>query len=206
MVQKLKSGCRVVGLTGTYGSGKSTAANLFRDLGAFVVDADNLAHEALIPGSPVYADIQKLFESLDVETDGRLDRRKMAAFVFDDAELRERLEKIIHPFVFGRIGEEVAQAKTPCIIVEVPLLFESGFDRFCDAVVVVSAPEAVIEKRMRERGMTPENVRKRQQAQMPLEEKRQKADFVIDNSEDFQKTRREVESIWKSMLAASKGV
>ncbi|MBU3758369.1 MAG: dephospho-CoA kinase [Candidatus Omnitrophica bacterium] len=205
MVQELKTkaGRTLVGLTGTFGSGKSTAARFFEPLGAEVLDADRIAHEALLEGSAVYPALTKRFpEALGT---GGMDRVKLAACVFSDGEARKELESIIHPYVFQRLAAEIAEADARVIVLEIPLLFETGFDRSCDVCVVVQAPQDIIEKRLAERGFGPEEIRRRQKAQMSPEEKLKRAAYVIDNSGDLEGVRKQVEKIWKTLNNASKG-
>jgi len=208
VVQKLKiqnSGKTIIGITGTFGSGKSTVANFFRELGAEVVDADKLAHEALMEGSTIFDRIRATFQDAYSASQKGMNHKKLSEIVFGNEAKRKKLESIIHPYVFERITEEVNSAKEKIIILEIPLLFESGFDKFCDQVGVVTASEEVIQKRLESDGFSPEEIDRRQKAQMPLKEKETKANFVIDNSNDFQKTRGEVESLWKKFHPASKG-
>jgi len=205
MVQKLntKQGRTLIGLTGTFGSGKSTVARLFEPLGAEVLDADRMAHEALLEGSALYPQLKARFPGA-AGKDG-MDRKKLAALVFSDEQQRRALEALIHPYVFQRIAEEVADNSAPVIVLEIPLLYETGFDRSCDVCIVVNSPAEIIEKRLIEKGFSPDEIRRRQQIQIPLEEKVKRANFVIDNSGDLEGVRKQVEKIWKTLNNASKG-
>lgn len=205
MVQKLntKAGRTLIGLTGTFGSGKSTVARLFEPLGAEVLDADRMAHEALLEGSALYPQLKARFPA--AAGTGGMDRKKLAALVFSDEAQRRALEELIHPYVFQRIAEEVADNSSPVIVLEIPLLYETGFDRSCDFCIVVNSPADVIEKRLTEKGFSPDEIRRRQQIQIPLEEKVKRANFVIDNSGDLEGVRKQVEKIWKTLNNASKG-
>lgn len=209
MVQKLKEAAgrkTIVGLTGGFGSGKSTVAHFFEELGAFVVDSDMLAHEALMKGSPAYDKILSLFKGKDIAgSKGDLDRKKIADLVFKDPSGRKKLEEIIHPYVFERIAEEVGDAEEDIAVVEIPLLFETGFEMFCHHTVAVKAAEAVTTRRLQEKGFTAAEIAARRKAQIPLEEKLKQADIIIDNSGTFQETRREVEKVWKKLHPVSKG-
>ncbi len=208
MVQELKrakAGKIILGLTGGFGSGKSTVANFFQELGGFVVNADTLAHEALLPESPVLSTVEKIFEKDDVTTGDKLDRKKIASIIFQDVKKRRALEAVIHPFVFQRIAEEITAAETPVVVVEVPLLFESGFERFCDHVIFVDAPQELIKQRLAAQSFAPAEIEARQNAQMSMQEKAARSDLIIDNSGDFQKTRRCVEAVWSRFRTASKG-
>ena len=208
MVQKLNpenSGKTVIGLTGSFGSGKSTVAHFFEELGACVVEADKLAHEALLAGSPLYEEIRKLFKEAEQKEGEGLDLKKMADIIFHDSQRRKKLEALVHPYVFDRIMEEIRETGESIIVIEVPLLFETGYDKFCDQVIVVKSDEALATKRLREKGFSEEEIIARQNAQMPLAEKIKRADILINNSGTFQQTRREVEEIWKKLHLTSKG-
>lgn len=207
MVQGLKQslqGHLVIGLTGCFGSGKSTVAHLFEELGAFRVDADALAHEGLLPGSEVYAKIAAEFPQA-VKAGGHIDRAKLAAEIFGQPEKRKKLEEILHPYVFQRIASEVSNAAEKIAVVEVPLLFETGFDQYCAEVVVVAAEENQVIERLSEKGFNKKDIEARLKAQMPLSQKKEKAAFVVDNSKSFEETKKQVENIWKKIHSISKG-
>ncbi len=124
MVQKLTGQDKVVyALTGGFGSGKSTVAKIFAELGAHVIDADAIAHEALKKTSPVFSRLEKLFKGKVAPSGTSFDRKKIAELVFRDAALRKKLEEIVHPYVFERIAEEVGTTGARVVIVEIPLLF-----------------------------------------------------------------------------------
>ena len=204
MVQKLETPAKhVVGLTGGFGSGKTTVAHLFEELGATVIDADHLAHEALLEGSPVYERIREEFK--EAEGAEGLDRKKIACVIFKDAGKRKKLESIVHPYVLSRILEEIGEAGDPVVIVEVPLLYETGFDALCHKVIFVDAPQEAIDRRLKEKGFSEEEIAARRKAQMSPEEKLKKADCVIRNFGTLQQTRRDVEKMWKELHPASKG-
>lgn len=207
MVQELRPEHRsklIIGLTGTFGAGKSTVANFFRELGASVSDADKLAHAALENGSEVYDRLAALFPEA-AGKDGAIDRKKLAAVVFQDEKRRKKLEDVVHPFVLSIMSEEISDAADPIVVLDVPLLFESGFDRICDKTVAVTARPEVIENRLSGKGFSKAEIEARNKAQFSAEEKNQKADFVIDNSENLTQTKREVEKIMKQLHALLKG-
>ena len=183
----------IVGLTGNFGMGKSTVARFFREKGAVVLDSDRIAHEAFQKGHPVYPKIRGLFRGVR----GTLDRKKIAAVVFRNSKKRRALESVIHPYVFGRIEEEAAKSRGPVVIVEVPLLFESGFDRRCDRKVVVECDRKKVFERLGRKGVRPAEIERRWKAQGPVPEKLGRADYLIDNSKSLAATRRQVSRIWK---------
>jgi dephospho-CoA kinase len=176
---------RVVGLTGGIATGKSTVAEALRARGAPVVDADALARAAVAPGSPALAEIARTFGPAVLAPDGDLDRKRMAALVFADGEARRRLEAITHPAVRAAMAEETARlaaAGHELAFYDTPLLFEVGLDRTLDAVVVVWAPAAVQRARLAVRdGLGPAEAEARLAAQLPIDEKAARADFVVEN-------------------------
>lgn len=206
MVQELKAGKRkkLIGLTGTFGSGKSTVAKMFEALGAAVIDADLLAHEALEIKSPVFQKITALFPESFLTISGALDRKKIGAMVFKDAAKRKALEAIVHPYVFERIHEEAERSSSPLVMVEVPLLFESGFEKFCDKVICVSTSEKVARERLGAKGFSAEEISARLSAQFFSEEKKKRSHYAIENSENLERTKQNVLEIWKQ-LKSNKG-
>jgi dephospho-CoA kinase len=191
---------RVLGLTGGIGSGKSMVDAIFRDLGAEVIDADALAREVVEPGQPALAEIVASFGSDVLLPDGRLNRPQLAALIFGDAAARQRLNAITHPRIRRRMTEEVAAraARTGVLILDIPLLYENGRTGDVEKVIVVWVDQATQQRRLMDRdGLTEEQARQRIDAQMPLEEKRRRADHVIVNSGSPQSTRRQVEAIYR---------
>jgi len=195
----------VVGLTGCFGSGKSTAAKLFHEAGAAVVDADRLAHEALEPGSPVFQAIQKEFPESCGEDGATLNRSKLGLIVFANPERRRKLEAMIHPYVFERMAEEIARTQAPLVVLEVPLLFETGYDVQCDKTVFVEASEKKISERLQAKGFTALDIEQRNAAQMSAAEKRKKSDFIILNHSTIDQTREEVQRVFNALLPERKG-
>lgn len=208
MVQELTPGQakkKIVGLTGIFGSGKSTVANLFRELGAAVVDADLLAREALMAKGEILEQVKAIFPAAWDEAAKEIHRGRLAAIIFDNIAERKKLEEIVHPYVLKRMIQEAENASEDVVILDVPLLYEAGFDIYCDCVIVVSAAREVILDRLAEKDFNPTLVQQRWRAQWTLEEKCRRADFVIDNSQSLQQTHREVEKIWKQIHPVSKG-
>lgn len=189
----------IVGLTGVFGSGKSTVSHLFEELGAAVVNADTLAHEALWKGSEVYKKVAGLFPEAEKAGAGELDRKAIAEIVFRDAKRRKELEKAVHPYVRSRIHEEIVRAEEPVVVLEIPLLFETGMNQFCDASVVVSSPAAAIQKRLKEKGFSVAQIKARLGAQMPLKEKIKRADYAVRNSGTLTETKKQVKKIWQQL-------
>jgi dephospho-CoA kinase len=176
---------RLIGLTGGIASGKSTFAAALRARGAPVVDADALARASVSPGSPALAEIERAFGRDVLAPDGSLDRRTMGALVFADEAARRRLEAITHPAVRRAVAEETARLAAEghdLAFYDTPLLFEVGLDATLDAVVVVWAPPEVQRARLAARdGLGPAEAEARLAAQLPIDEKAARADFVVEN-------------------------
>jgi len=177
---------RVVGLTGGIATGKSTFAALLRARGVPVLDADALARAAVAPGTPALAEIARAFGAEVLAADGTLDRRKVAARVFADPAARRRLEAITHPAVRAAMRAETARleaAGQALVLYDTPLLYEVGLDRELDAVAVVYAPREEQRARLAARdGLGPAEADARLAAQLDIEEKARRADFVVDNT------------------------
>jgi dephospho-CoA kinase len=175
---------RIYGLTGNIGSGKSTVARLLAARGVPVVDADLIAREVVMPGRPALREIEKRFPGV-VAPDGALDRKALAARVFNDASERAALNAIIHPRIaeeMGRRMSALAGAGRPFAVYEAALIVENGLHHGLDGLIVVTAPEkAQIERLRRRDGMSEEEARARIAAQLPAAEKVRQATFVIQN-------------------------
>jgi dephospho-CoA kinase len=185
----------VLCLTGSLGMGKSTAAKFFAETGLPVHDSDAVVH-ALYEGEAV-----PLFEAAfpGSTSAGKVDRNKLAAIVLHNDAALARLEAIIHPLVTASRERFLAEAQArgaPLVVVDIPLLFETAAQSRCDAVVVVSAPADIQRQRALDRpGMTEEKLTALLAKQMPDEEKRRRADFVVDSSQAFDHTRAQIRDI-----------
>jgi dephospho-CoA kinase len=177
---------RVIGLTGGIASGKTTFADALRARGVPVVDADALARAAVAPGTPALAEIAREFGDGILAPDGTLDRKKLGAVVFADASARRRLEAITHPAVRSAMAEETARlaaAGHALAFYDTPLLYEVGLDRMLDSVVVVWAPRDVQRARLQARdAIGAADAEVRLAAQLPIDEKAARADFVVENT------------------------
>jgi len=197
---------RVVGLTGGIATGKSTVARLLAGWGAAIVDADVVAREVVEPGQPALAEIAAEFGSSVLTPEGRLDRTALAAVVFASAERRRRLEEITHPRIVDRMRQQVVAAlgeRPPLVAVDIPLLLESGRAEWLDDVLLVYADPATQLRRLMERdGMDEAEARGRLAAQMPIDEKRRLATWVIDNSGTTAETEAQVAGWWESVLGS----
>ncbi len=185
----------IVGLTGTYGSGKSTVGKLFKRLGtAKVIDADKLVHEAFRPGSSILKKIKVLFQMKKAVT-----RQAVAEVVFKDAMKRRLLERIVHPYVFQRIDSEVKKVKKGIVVLEIPLLFETQADRFCDKTVAVVAGTKNILNRLRTKGVRPIQAMARIKAHWTEAKKAKCADFIIHNQRSKKDLVRQTQCVFERM-------
>ncbi|MBU9888909.1 MAG: dephospho-CoA kinase [Candidatus Omnitrophica bacterium] len=206
MVQGLNPSRLVVGLTGGFGAGKSSVAQFFRKFGAEVLDADKIAHDALKRGSPVFDRVAELFEAALEKNGKKLNREKIAEEIFANRKKRAMLEALVHPYVHDRLKEKIRASERKIILVEVPLLFEAGYQDLCDKVLVVKCNHQAKQKRLGKKGFAPEEVRARERAQMAEALKAQKADFILDNSNSIYQTRRDAELLWRKLESLLKGV
>ena len=201
----------VVGLSGGIGTGKSTVAALFAEQGAVVIDADAIVHELQAPGAPLLAEIAEAFGPEVICADGSLERERLGAIVFRDADARRRLGAIVHPKVGAEMARRLAAAREAgarLVVLDIPLLFEgrkagtgSAALLGIDATVLAYAPEALqIERQIERDGSEADEALRRVRAQMPIEEKRALADFVIDNSESLAETARQVRELAARLL------
>jgi len=194
----------VAGLTGGIGSGKSTVAAMFSELGVPVVDADRVARDVVEPGTDGLAAVVEAFGDGMLGEDGRLDRAKLGERVFDDEAARRRLEGILHPRIAAASMARFAQLAEeghPYAIYEAALLVESGRHRMMGALIVVAVDEATQVARVEARdALSAEAARKRIAAQLPLAEKVDVADYVIRNDGDRDETRARVREVHASLL------
>lgn len=194
----------VFGLTGGIASGKSTVSRMLRELGARVLDADVIAREVVEPGTPGLQSIRERFPGV-VGPDGRLDRVKLGAHIFADPAERAALNAIVHPQVRAAFLEKLAALEAEGIthaVYDVPLLIETGLHTAMEGVAVVWVPREVQKARLMVRdGLDAQAAEARLGAQLSLDDKRQHATWVIDNSGAPEATRPQVEAVWRAMLA-----
>jgi dephospho-CoA kinase len=191
----------LVGLTGGIGSGKSTVARMLADRGAVVLDADVLAREAVEPGTAGFDAVLARFGEAVRSPDGSLDRARLAEIVFDDDDARRDLEAIVHPRVRLRIAEAVAALtdSDAVVVVDSPLLIETGGHESFPMVVVVTAPDEARIARLTARGMGERDARARMTAQMPLKDKAAHADALLDNGGSESELEAQVDRLWADL-------
>ncbi len=190
-----------IGLTGGIGSGKSTVADLFAELGIPVIDADRIARDLVAPGREAYAEIIDTFGPEVVAADGSLDRKKLREQVFSRPDERRRLEAILHPRVRTAIVDTVTVLHAPYCVIVVPLLIESGMQDLVDRVLVVDAPEELRIRRVMQRDHTDESqVRRIMAAQLAPDVRRGHADDILTNTGDADELRRAVRRLHEHYL------
>ena len=201
------SGPPVIGLLGGVGSGKSAVAGLFQAMGCIVANADADAH--LVLGEPsVQAMLRERWGDGVILSDGETDRTKIGRIVFADPAERAWLESIVHPMVLERRKASFAAAPpgVPALVMDAPLILEAGLDADCDHLVFIECPLLVREQRVSQmRGWDEGELRRREAAQHPLEEKRLRADFMISNGGDLGSVAAQVSSILASISESSSG-
>jgi dephospho-CoA kinase len=196
----------VIVLTGSIGSGKSSAARYFAELGAAIVSADALAHEALAPGTESYRHICAEFGPSIIKADGQIERKVLGEIVFSDREKKARLESIVHPYVRKRAREEFirrSESGAQVVMYECPLFFESGLDAVpFRAVITLVADEEICRDRIRQRdGLTAAQAEARISQQFPAQLKAERSDFVLHNNGTPAELRQEIHMLWPRLIA-----
>jgi dephospho-CoA kinase len=195
----------IVGLTGGIGSGKSVVADMFARKGAVVIDTDAIAREVVEPPSAVLDAIRKEFGVDALDPTGSLDRDALAKIVFTDEAKRRRLNELTHPEILKRVLARIGRyPPSAVVVVVVPLLFESGFDRNCQTVVAVVAPEELRMRRVMARdGSSRPDVLARMQSQLPEAEYEKRANLVVRNDRGEAALGREVDAAWSAITRSS---
>ncbi|MFK7697098.1 dephospho-CoA kinase [Paenibacillus sp. HJGM_3] len=190
-----------IGLTGGIACGKSTVSAMLVKRGANLVDADRIAREVVLPGSPVLAQVAERFGQAILNEDGSLNRKKLGERIFGDETARRDLEGLLHPPIRATMREQLAQFERlqpdKLVVVDVPLLYESNLASMFEEVMLVYVPREVQLARLMARdSLTAEQAERRLAAQLPIEQKRQWADIVIDNSGTLEATERQLDQFW----------
>jgi dephospho-CoA kinase len=197
----------IIGLTGGVGSGKSTIARILESRGAVVVDADAIGRQMLQPGRKALQEVRSRFGDQVIAADGSLNRAALAQIVFSDLVARSELEAITHPEILAEIARRIDEIDpSKIVIIEAPLLYEARERvekalRLDGLIVVASRPEDQIDRLVRGRGMSPEDVQARISAQASLKEKVGVADYVIDNYGTLEALEAEVDILWNQIRA-----
>ena len=181
---------------------------MLAEAGAQIVDADRIAHQVVKKGQPAWHDIVAHFGEDILKDDGQIDREALGAIVFNDAEAKQALNGIVHPRVFEAMAQAIQQlAETypgDLVIMDVPLLIESGLHKSLPIVILVYVPEAVQKDRLMQRdGLGAADANARIRAQMPIDDKRAHAHYIIDNTGEREATRRQVDDIYRQILSGT---
>lgn len=196
-----------IGLTGNIGVGKAEVARILEDLGAFVIFADEVNRQVYEPGEAGHSAVTAEFGRKILTTEGRIDRKALAAIVFGDESARRRLESIVWPVMADAVESQMANAEkagAPAAAIEAAVLFEAGWERLVDKVWAIVAPEPAVVERVGERdGLSEEQIRARLKAQLPAEEKARRADRIIVNDGSLKELRVKVKRAWDEV--AGKG-
>jgi dephospho-CoA kinase len=195
----------IIGITGGIGSGKSTVAGMFGEIGCLVISSDEQVRQAY-QDPAIVAEIRNWWGDDVLQSDGQLNRRKIADIVFNDPEQRKRLEGLLHPRVSELRAQRMAEAgddpQVTAIIWDTPLLFEAGLRGGCDAIVFVEAPLVQrLQRVTHDRGWDEAELRRREKSQWPLDKKREISDYIIDNTADADYVRGQVREVLFRILA-----
>ena len=203
----------IVGLTGGIVGGKSTVASMFRDLGAKIIDADRLGHSVILPYKPDWKKIVKLFGEDILKNDLTINREKLGKIVFANQALLKKLNEITHPEIIKLIKKEInfARDKThnqeKILIIDAALIYETKIDTLMDKIIVVYIEEDEQIKRLIKRNnLSKDEALQRVKSQIPMKEKVKIADYVIDNNDTLEKTKKQVETIWQELISLEDSV
>ena len=194
-----------LGLTGGIASGKTTAANFLKSIGAKIIDADKIAHKIMEPDGPAYSDIVQFFGNNILDDDGSINRKKLGEIIFNNSELRQKLEKITHPIILNKIKTRLKENADNNTVLVAPLLFEVGIDNLVDQVWVIYCNRETQINRLKDRdGVTREAAIARINAQMSLEKKIEKADLAIENENSIEDLERKLKLAWEKWQKGDK--
>lgn len=192
-----------IGLTGGIATGKSTVVKIMQEFGVSVINLDQISREILTKGSEGYWQVLEIFGQEILDSSENINRKKLGKIVFNNVEKRNVLEAITHPLILKKMDEKIDFLKSvgeKVVVVEVPLLIETGMMDQFDQVWLVYIDKAIQKKRLKERDFLSENeILQRINAQMPLEEKKKYADFIIDNSSNRDELKEKLRKIWREI-------
>ncbi len=196
---------KVIGLTGGIGSGKSTVSQYLAELGAVVIDADKVGHEAFKPGTEAWREVVNTFGREVLTPAGEVDRKKLGEIVFDNPESLLRLNQIMHPRMYDMVKariEEYRRQGVDVVVLEAAVLIEANWTSLVDEVWVTLAPEVkVLERLKKQRGLVEEQTLARIRSQLSTEERVKHADVVISNDDDVAKLKAKVKELWERLKA-----
>lgn len=194
----------VIGLTGGIGTGKSEVARILQELGAVIINADQVGHQAYAPNSETWREVVEAFGEEILQPSGEIDRRKLGSIVFADPRQLTRLNGIMHPRMARMVAQQIESLRgrdVPAVVVEAAILFEAGWESLVQEVWTAEAPEGVVVQRLQARnGWDEAEVKKRISTQMSPTERSRRADVVVENAGDLATLERRVKSLWESRV------
>ena len=194
---------KIIGLTGGIGSGKSTVSQFLAELGATIIDADKIGHETFKPETEAWREVVAAFGQQIVATNGTIDRKKLGTIVFSNPEARARLNQIMHPRIYEVVRAQLAEFQrqgVSVVVLEAPLLVETGWTSLVDEVWVTTAAEDTVLKRLRERtGLSEAESQARIRAQLPAGKRIREADVVIDTDCDLDELKAKIGELWRGL-------
>ncbi|MBI4778609.1 dephospho-CoA kinase [Candidatus Desantisbacteria bacterium] len=200
MCCKLSQKPIIIGLTGSIGTGKTTVAGIFRDLGAAIINADKIARGIVEPQMPAWQQIIDAFGEKVLNIDSTINRHYLGELVFNDRLSLERLNRITHPLINEEIQKQIQEQNDKIIIIDAPLLIEAGVEKIVDKIIVVTTSRDTQIKRLRIRDLFSDlQIEARLNSQLPLEAKIEKADYIIDNDGNTLETIRQIKKIWEEL-------
>jgi len=200
----------ILGLTGGIACGKSTVTRMFAALGAEVIDADEIAHEVMRPGTKEWKRIVDYFGKSILNKDSSINRMELGKVVFSSVKKRKKLEEIVHPVVVRTIQGKIRKLATcdlrlsTIVVIDAPLLIEANLTSLVDKLVVVSAWRRIQMRRLKENGLSGSEAVKRIDSQLSLKEKIKLADYVIRNNGNLADLENQVEKVWKEILSKNR--
>ncbi|MFH1860912.1 MAG: dephospho-CoA kinase [bacterium] len=190
----------IIGLTGSIGTGKTTAANIFKELGAVIIDADKIAREIVEPQMPAWQQIIDAFGDKALNPDSTINRHYLGELIFNDRLSRERLNQITHPLIREEIDKQIQEQNGKIIIIDAPLLIEAGVEKIVDKIIVVVTSRDTQIKRLKMRNLLSDlQIEARLNSQLSLEDKIEKADYIVDNDGSIFDTTRQIRKIWEEL-------
>ncbi len=194
-----------IGLTGGIGSGKTTAANLFHELGIPVIDADNIAHTLVSKGQPALREIVRNFGAAILDEDGSLDRDKLRDIIFSSPSQKKLLESILHPLVYKEMQRQMDSMDRPYVILSIPLLLETGMQHLVDRILVIDCPVEIQFERVKQRnGLTDDRIASIIGAQIPRTKRISAADDIVNNSGSTSKLAEQIKKLHNLYISLGK--
>ncbi len=192
-----------IGITGQIGSGKTTAAKILASFGAVVIDADHIGHQVVDRSAPLRKKLARQFGGEILTPSGKLSRKRLARLAFADEVAKQRLNRLVHPFLLKELRWQMKHKSRQrnVVVIDAALLLDWGLDHQMDVVLVVHASEETRLKRLTARGFSKEDVLARQRAQVPFSEYRKRADYVILNNSTVEKLQAKLQRLYKKFVA-----